>query len=223
MNSSKTAILLGASGLCGGILLEQLIQDKNYAKIKVFARSPLAIQSDKIEMHLCDLLQLEEQEAHFTGDVVFCCIGTTKAKTKDPILYRKIDGGIPRAAANLAKNKGISSFIVISALGANPRSSIAYNQIKGKMEQDVLAENIPHTFILQPSLILGDRNEKRSLEAISMKIFRFLSFLFVGPLKKYKAIEAKTIACAMHQLADSSLESQRFSNLEIEQICFSKK
>src|SRR5699024_3350038 len=110
----------------------------------------------------------------FSGDVVFCCIGTTKAKTPNRDTYRKIDLGIPVDAAELAKTNGIETFLVISALVANSKSSVFYNRVKGEMEEMVLSKGIPNTYILKPSLIIGNRNEKRFGEGLAagvMKVF----------------------------------------------------
>ncbi|HET8802964.1 MAG TPA: NAD(P)H-binding protein, partial [Aequorivita sp.] len=115
----KTAIILGATGLTGSILLEKLLQDASFLKIKLFSRSSVEKSSPKIEEHLIDMFQLENHSEAFTADVVFCCIGTTKAKTPDKETYKKIDYGIPVTAAKLAKQNGIETFIVISAMGAD--------------------------------------------------------------------------------------------------------
>ena len=173
----KTAILLGATGLTGSILLEKLIEDDSFDKIKLFSRSSAGKNNPKIEEHLVDLFQLEKHSNDFTADVVFCCIGTTKAKTPDNETYKKIDYGIPVAAAKLAKKNGIKTFVVISALGADENSRVFYNKTKGEMERDVLSQNIVNAYILQPSLIVGNRNESRfgeSMAGIFMKIFGFL-------------------------------------------------
>ena len=196
----KTAIVLGATGLTGSLLVDELINDDRYTKIKLFSRRRSTFDSSKIEEFIGDILHLETFQKDFTGDVIFCCIGTTKAKTKDQDAYKAIDHGIPVSAAQLAKKNGIETFVVISAIGANPKSSIFYNRTKGEMERDVLAQGIQHTFILQPSLITGDRKEKRGLEKFGAVLFKLLGFLMIGPFKKYKAIEAKTIARAMIQL-----------------------
>ena len=191
---NKTAIILGATGLTGGIVLDLLLDDAAFEKVKVFGRSTTKISHPKLEEHLGDMFQMEKFSEAFKADVVFCCIGTTKSKTPDKETYKKIDYGIPVEAAKLAKAKGISTFLVISALGANPKSSTFYNKVKGEMEQDVRAEGIENTYFFQPSLIGGDRSEKRLGERIAQVAFNIFGFLVP---KKYKMIEPKTIAKAM--------------------------
>ena len=194
----KTAIILGATGLTGSHLLKLLLKESEYDRIKVFTRHKLKFSYPKIEEHVIDLLKLSDHATEFTANVVFCCIGTTKAKTPDKALYRAIDYGIPVEAAKLCKQNSIKQFIVISALGANPKSKVLYNQLKGEMERDVLAQQIEHTHFLQPSLIVGNRKEKRMGEDISKRIMKLFDFLIPA---RYKMIEAKTIAQAMVQLA----------------------
>ena len=211
----KTAIILGATGLTGGILLEKLLSDTSFSKFKLFSRSPVGIQNSRIEEHLIDLFQLEDQTVTFTADVVFCCIGTTKAKTPNTETYRKIDYGIPVAAAKLCKQNGINTFIVMSSLGSDPESKVFYNRIKGEMERDVLAEGIENTYILQPSLIGGSRKEKRLGERIAKSGMRLLDFLIP---KKYKIIHPETIAITMKRLANIGYGESIITSEKIKEI-----
>ncbi|OIQ23836.1 NAD(P)H-binding protein [Lacinutrix sp. MedPE-SW] len=204
----KTAIILGASGLTGGLLLDQLIDDERYESIKLFSRSKIEGLPSKVTQFIGDLLEIEQFKNNFTGDQVFCCIGTTKAKTPDKDLYKKIDYGIPVSAAKLAKANGIETFLVISALGADAKSSVFYNKTKGEMERDVLKQDIKKTFIFQPSLIGGNREESRTLEDIGKAIFRVIQPLFFGKLKKYKITNPKRMAKAMINLANSKNYSE---------------
>lgn len=198
----KTAIILGATGLTGGLLLEQLVEDEAYASVKVFSRRPCGIASPKIREYIGDVLQLEQFREDFSGDVVFCCVGTTSSKTRDRTIYRDIDYGIPVKAARMAKEEGIPAFLVVSALGSNPRSRIFYNRTKGEMERDVLGQGLPHTCILRPSLIVGKRAEKRLAERIGAVVLRLMRPLLVGRARKYRSIEAASIARAMIRLAE---------------------
>lgn len=211
----KTAIILGATGLTGGILLEKLLEDDTYDKIKLFSRSSVGINSPKIEEFIIDMFQLETHSETFKADVVFCCIGTTKSKTPNKDTYKKIDYGIPVAAAKLAKQNDIKTFIVISALGASENSNAFYNKTKGEMQRDVLLQKIKNTYILQPSLIVGDRNESRfgeNLAEVFMKVFGFLI------PAKYKMIEAETIAEAMRILSKDGYSEKIITSEKIKEI-----
>ena len=212
---SRTAIIIGATGLTGGILLERLLGDDSFHKIKLFSRSSVNNNSTKIEEHLIDLFALESYSAAFQGDVVFCCIGTTKAKTPDNNLYKKIDYGIPLMAAQLSRHSGIKSFIVISSTGADPKSKIFYNRIKGEMERDILQYKIPNTYILQPSLIGCHRKEYRLGERFAQMMMGV--FGFIVP-KKYKMIHPELIAKAMLWLSKNEYSETRISSEKIKEI-----
>ncbi|QCX38919.1 NAD-dependent epimerase/dehydratase family protein [Aureibaculum algae] len=205
----KTAILLGATGLTGNILLHKLLEDTRYDTIKLFSRTKIEGLPNKVTQFVGDLLNLEQFKEDFKGDEVYCCIGTTAKKTPDKELYKQIDYGIPVAAAKLSKENNITTFLVISAMGANKESSVFYNRTKGEMEHEVLEQIIMHTYILRPSLIGGERKERRIVEKVSLIVFKIIQPLFIGKFKQYKIINPESIAQAMLNLAN------RTSNAEV--------
>ncbi len=204
----KTAIILGATGLTGNISLQKLIEDDRYDSIKLFSRSKMEGLPKKVTQFVGDLLKLEQFKAEFTADEVYCCIGTTANKTPNKTLYKQIDYGIPVNAAMLSKENNINTFLVISAMGANKKSSVFYNKTKGEMEYDVLQQNIKNTFVLRPSLIGGERNESRILEKIGLVVFKIIQPLFIGKFKKYRIINAESIAQAMINLANNTTNAE---------------
>lgn len=193
----KTAIVLGASGLTGSYLLKKLIKDESFDSIKLFSRNTLKGLPEKVKQYTGDLLKLDAFAADFTGDVVFCCIGTTAKKTPNKDLYKAIDYGIPVAAAQLCKRNNIPTFLVISAMGADKDSRVFYNSVKGEMEAAVIQQKLKHTIVFRPSLIDGPRHEKRFLESVGLIVLKGLQPLFIGGLKKYKIIHAEHIAQAL--------------------------
>ncbi|MCG2429740.1 NAD(P)H-binding protein [Aequorivita xiaoshiensis] len=211
----KTAIILGATGLTGSILLEKLLRDDTYDKIKLFSRSSVGISSPKIEEYIINMFQLENHAETFKADVVFCCIGTTKSKTPNKDVYKKIDYGIPVAAAKLAKQNEIKTFIVISALGASESSSVFYNKTKGEMQRDVILQKIENTYILQPSLITGNRNEFRFGEKLAEAFMKVFGFLIPA---KYKMIKAETIAEAMRILSKDGYSEKIITSEKIKKL-----
>ncbi len=204
----KTVIVLGATGLTGSILLEKLINDDRYESIKLFSRKKIEGLPKKVQQFIGNILELENFKEDFKANEVFCCIGTTAKKTPNKELYKSIDYGIPVSAAKLSKENGINTFLVVSALGANAESSIFYNKTKGEMEQAVLQQKIANTYILQPSIIGGNRKEQRLGEKIGLTVFKIIQPLFIGKLKKYKIIEATDIANAMVKLANSKTSTK---------------
>ena len=204
----KTAIILGASGLTGDILLHKLINDDRYKTIKLFSRTKIEGLPSKVKQYIGNLLELDQFKADFTADEVYCCIGTTAKKTPNKTTYKQIDYGIPVAASKLSKQNNIQTFLVVSAMGVNKKSKVFYNRTKGEMEQDVLLQNIKNTVILRPSLIGGARKERRTLEKIGLVVFKIMQPLFIGKLKKYKIINAESIAQAMINLANTKSNAE---------------
>lgn len=214
----KTAIILGATGLTGSILLQKLLADDRYEKLKLFSRSASKVKNPKIEEHLGDLFQIEKFKDDFTADEVYVCVATTQKKTPDKETYHKIDYGIPVNAAKLTKDNGISTFCVISALGADENSRFFYNKTKGEMERDVLNQKIPQTYIFEPSMIRGDREENRPMESFGQKAMKFIDPLLIGGFKKYRSIKAESIAEAMLTVANQNFSKSKIHSEEIKQI-----
>ena len=216
---AKSAIVLGATGLTGNILLKMLLDDSRYSNIIVFGRNSCNLKHPKLEEYIIDLFELEHYANKFKAHEVFCCIGTTKGKTSDKKIYMKIDYGIPVAAAKLCKANGIQTFIVISALGAKKKSKVFYNRVKGEMETAVLAQQITNTYILQPSLITGNREEFRFGESflnVIMTIFK--PILHIGDLKRYLPIHPEKIAKCMVWLANNNFDSERIKSKKIQEL-----
>ncbi|MGB5817871.1 MAG: NAD(P)H-binding protein [Saonia sp.] len=214
----KTAIILGATGLTGGLLLQSLLKHDGYEEVRLFSRSSVGFKHPKLKEYLVDLMNFTSFQSDFRADEVFCCIGTTNAKNPDKERYRKIDYGIPVNAAGLCKANHMNTFIVISALGADPKSSIFYNRTKGEMEDAVLELQINKTHILQPSLIGGTRKEKRTGERLAKRAMGILNFILWGPLKKYRSIHPEAIAYAMLWLANNVYDKVKIKSDEIAAI-----
>lgn len=217
----KTAIVLGATGLTGGLLLEMLLEDNRYDQVKVFVRKSTGIEHPKLNEFIGDILELETFKKYFFADEVYCCIGTTTKKTPDKNLYKKIDIGIPASAARLCKINTINTFVVMSSLGANAKSQFFYNRVKGEMEAVVLKEKVLNTYILRPSIILGDRDESRLGEKIGKIMMSTFQFLMVGKFKKYCPIKADKIAGAMIWLSNNKSPFQIVESDKTEELSFS--
>lgn len=197
--------ILGATGLVGSLLLDRVLADDNFTEVIVFGRSSIGKKHAKLTEYLGDLTASNFFKNKPRTDSVAVCIGTTRSKTPDVNTYKKIDYGIPVHAAKWAKEQGSTHFLVVSAMGAKEDSRILYNQLKGTMEKDVLKQNLPSTFILRPSLILGKRGEFRFGEKVGKVLFSVFSFLIP---KKYKGIQAEDIAAAMQHLALSDKKGE---------------
>ena len=214
----KTALLFGASGLVGSHLLNQLIKDTNYSKIKLFVRSVTEIIDPKVEIIKIDFNNLQNHKEDVKGDDCFFCIGTTKKNSSDKDEYRRVELDIPKEIAKIAKLNLVNSFIFVSAIYANPNSSGDYVRFKGLVEEELKRLNFPKLALMRPSFLMGDRKEKRVGEKIGIFVFKLLSPLLLGPLKKMRPINAETVAKAMIRAANENLEKNIFESNEIAKL-----
>ena len=211
----KTALVFGSSGLVGQQLVQQLIHNSAYQKIKLFVRKTPKIQNTKIEIVNTNFDNIEILYPEIKGDDCFFCIGTTKKNSPDKTEYQRVELDLPKKVANLAKKNNIHSFIFISSGYANSKSSGDYLRYKGLVEEELLSLNFNNLGILRPSFLLGNRKEKRIGEKIGIIIFQILSPLMVGPLKRMKPIHVKTVAGTMIRIAQSELNQTIFESDEI--------
>jgi len=214
----KTALLFGSSGLVGGHLLNQLIKDTNYSKIKLFVRSDAEISDPKVKIIKTDFNSLENHKEDIKGDDCFFCIGTTKHNSPDKDDYRRVELEIPKEVAQIAKSNLVNSFIFVSALYANPKSSGEYIRFKGQVEEELKELNFPKLAILRPSFLIGDRKEKRVSEMIGIFVFKLLSPLLLGPLKKMKPIHSETVAKAMIAVIQNDIQQHTLESNEIVEV-----
>ena len=214
----KTALLFGASGLVGNHLLNQLISNNNYSNIKLFVRSTIEIDDPKIEIIQTDFNNLANHKEDIKGDDCFFCIGTTKQNSPDKDEYRRVELDIPKEIAKIAKSNLVNSFIFVSALYANPKSSGDYVRFKGLVEEELKRLNFPKLGIMRPSFLMGNRKEKRVGEKIGIFVFKLLSPLLLGPLKKMRPIHSETVAKAMIKVANENLKKNIFESNEIAEL-----
>ena len=214
----KTALLFGASGLVGNHLLNQLISNNNYSNIKLFVRSSIDISDSKIEIIQTDFNNLENHKEDIIGDDCFFCIGTTKKNSPDKNEYRRIELEVPKQIAQIAKSNSVNSFVFVSSGYADPKSSGDYLKFKGEVEEELKRLNFPKLGIMRPSFLLGDRKEKRIGEKIGIFVFKLLSPLFLGPLKKMKPIHSATVAKAMIAITQNDSSQTIFESNEISEI-----
>jgi uncharacterized protein YbjT (DUF2867 family) len=211
----KTALIFGASGLVGNHLLNQLISNNNYSKIKLFVRSSIDISDPKIEIIQTDFNNLENHKEDIKGDDCFFCIGTTKKNSPDKNEYKRVELEVPKQIAQIAKSNSVNSFVFISSGYADPKSSGDYLRFKGEVEEELKRLNFSKLGIMRPSFLLGDRKEKRIGEKIGIFVFKLLSPLFLGPLKKMKPIQSATVAKAMIAITQNKVSKTIFESDEI--------
>ena len=149
----KTALLFGSTGLVGGHVLNQLIQNNNYSKIKIFVRSFAETNDPKIEVIKIDFNNLDKHVEDIKGHECFFCIGTTRKDTPDKNEYRRVEYNIPVDIAKIAKSNSVKSFVYVSSLGANPNSSGSYLKNKGQVEEELNKLNFQKLAVIRPSIL----------------------------------------------------------------------
>lgn len=190
-----TALLLGATGLCGSRLLELLLEDPRFERVVAVGRRPCGVRHDKLADAVVDLTDEAALREVVRGDALFSCLGTTLRKAGSQAAQREVDVEIPLRVARAAAHDGVSAYALISALGADASSSLFYNRIKGELDLAVQGLGFSRVRIVRPSILLGDRGEQRPLEALGATLSKGLRF--VPGLRKYRPIEARTVAKAM--------------------------
>lgn len=219
-DAPATALLLGATGLVGGHVLDLLLADPAYRRVTVLGRRPVARMHPKLDQRTADFDRLRQEHAiSFAVDDVFCCLGTTIATAGSQAAFRRVDHDYVVEAARAAAEHGARRYLLVSAAGADARSRIFYSRVKGEAEDAVRALPLDGVVLLRPSLLMGDRAEKRTGERIAQRVMPALEWMMVGPLRRYRPVEAATVARAMVRLAKQRPRGVRvLESDEIQQI-----
>lgn len=197
---ARKATILGATGLIGSLLLDILLEDDYYDNIHLLLRKPLQLGHPKVVEHVINFEDPKAYASAIAGaETVFCSVGTTLKKVKgDQAAYRKVDYDIAVNAAKMAASQGVFGFMLVSAVGADAsNNNNFYLKLKGIVEETVSKEQIPQVHIFRPSLLLGDRKEKRSAEMLMQGLSPLLSPLLFGKWRKYKPVKGIELAFAM--------------------------
>ncbi|RYF87079.1 MAG: NAD-dependent epimerase/dehydratase family protein [Chitinophagaceae bacterium] len=199
----KTASVIGSTGLIGNHLVEFLTKDKTFSTIRTLVRRPIVNGNEKVEMKLVNFEDHESVKLAIDGsDAVFCAVGTTQKKVKgDKQAYRKVDYDIPVNAARFCAETGCPNFVLVSSVGAKSDSKNFYLKLKGDVEDAIQQFAIRNISIFRPSILLGNRSEKRTGEKLGQGLASFFAFMMLGKWEKYRPVEAEHVAKAMIQSA----------------------
>lgn len=191
-------LIAGATGLVGGNLVKELAKDKSIKTIYVLSRRPVDPEHEKVQVLLTDFDNLEATLNKVEDvEAVYSCLGTTKAQTPDKSVYEKIEIHYPLTIAKWARENGVSQYHYISSIGTSVDAKNEYLSRKAVTEQELLHAQIAQVFIYRPSFIVGQREQKRTMEQVGGAVLKAVQPLLVGKARKYRAIAAEDIARAM--------------------------
>jgi uncharacterized protein YbjT (DUF2867 family) len=193
----KVALIAGATGLVGSHLLPLLLNCGRYSKVIAVVRRPLAIVHPCLDQRIVDFDRLEDHRLSLIADDVYCCLGTTMRQAGSKDAFYRVDYLYVVKLAALTAANFAAQFMLVSAMGADPASTFYYNRVKGDTEAAVRQAPFRAIHIFRPSLLLGERSEKRTGEQIGAVLLRLFAPLLVGPLQRYRGIPAQAVAQAM--------------------------
>jgi uncharacterized protein YbjT (DUF2867 family) len=196
---AKKAVVAGSSGLIGSHLLQILLEQAYYDEVLILVRKKIPLQHKKLTQLVIDFDQPETYKNELSGHALFCCLGSTKKKTPDLSIYRKIDHDYPLLLAQLAKQNEVEQYHLVSSIGANINGANFYTKTKGETEADITAIGLLSVHIYRPSFLAGDRQESRPMENFLNGLMKVINPLLFGSWKKYQSIAASTVAMAMYK------------------------
>jgi len=194
VNNKIAANVIGATGLVGKQLVQQLLDDERFEKVQIFVRRETGLKHPKLQQLIVDFGREETWEKQLTGDVLFSALGTTMKQAGGKEKQYEIDFSFNLNFAKAAKKSGIENYVLVSSVGANTKSSIFYTRMKGELDEEVSKVGFQHLVILRPASLSGQRENRRIAEEISIPVLNFLTRFM---LKKYRPISDKTVAKAM--------------------------
>jgi uncharacterized protein YbjT (DUF2867 family) len=183
--------------MVGKALIQLLIRDKNFDKIYVYGRRTLGITHEKINEQLIDFNKPDTWQQLVHGDILFSTLGTTLKQAGGKQAQYKIDHTYQYQFAEAAAYNEVPAYVLVSSASASPDSKLFYSRMKGELERDVKKLPFKSINILQPSLLHGEREQERFGEKVGYRVLNGLNA--IGLLRKYRAIEASTVAQAMIQ------------------------
>jgi uncharacterized protein YbjT (DUF2867 family) len=197
----RTALVAGASGLVGGHVTRLLLDDPRYDRVTALVRRDLPVTHKKLVQRVVDFDRLAHAVDFPRVHDVFCCLGTTIRQAGSEAEFRKVDYTYVMELARVALRHRAAQFLVVTAVGADPRSRVFYNRVKGELEDALRRLQFDGVHIFRPSLLLGARSQSRPAERIATVLSPLIAWMLVGPLARYRPVRAVTVARAMVRAA----------------------
>lgn len=177
--------------------MELLLREAECRRVVALARRPLPnVDPARLQCVVVDFEHLDRAADHFTVDAIICALGTTMRQAGSRERFRRVDFDYPLEAARVGRARGVAHYLLVSALGADSRSRVFYNRVKGELEEALASQGYPSLTIVRPSLLLGARREFRLGEALAKRL-AFLAPASIRPVSA-RAVAAALVASAMN-------------------------
>lgn len=214
----RTALVFGSTGLIGNLLVEELVKSDLYSSVKTFVRQSTGVTEHKVEENIVNFSDPGSFISKITGDDIFICLGTTIKKAGSVTNMKKIDRDLPVDIAAAAASNKVKRVAVVSSIGASSSSSNYYLRIKGEMEDGILKLDFKQKAIVRPSMLLGDRKERRAGETVGKVVMKAFNPVLMGKLRKYRAIHGRDVARAMIGILKEAPDKTIFESDEVQRI-----
>jgi uncharacterized protein YbjT (DUF2867 family) len=190
------AIVIGATGLVGNLILHEVLNDIDFSEVRIFVRKPIGIINPKLKEFVSPLKDIDALSSEIQGDVLFNALGTTIKKAGSQEEQQRIDRDLPIAFARIASENGVKTMINISSLGASLSGGF-YLRTKAEMENGTEKFFPKSIFHFRPSFLVGNRKEFRIVEKIASGVMKIMDPILTGSFKKYRSMPADKLAKAM--------------------------
>lgn len=195
--AGRRVLLAGATGLVGRELLQGLLADSGVASIQALGRRPLPLRHPKISFRQVDFGAIP---ALPPLDEVYLALGSTIKAAGSQEAFRAVDFDANLAVARAGRAAGAQRVGVVSAMGADARSALFYNRVKGELEEALATLGFEGLVIARPSFLAGDRAQLgqpvRGGEQLALQVSQWLRPLIPA---NYRSIQARQVAQALLQ------------------------
>jgi uncharacterized protein YbjT (DUF2867 family) len=194
------AIVIGATGLVGNLILKELLNDNDFSEVRIFVRKPTGIINPKLKEIITPMTDINTLSSEIQGDVLFNALGTTIKKAGSQEEQQRIDRDLPVVFAKIASENGVKIMLNVSSVGANLNGGF-YLKTKAEMENGTGKFFPQSVFHFRPGFLVGDRKEFRLVEKIASGVMKVIDPILTGSSKKYRSMPADKLAKAMVSLS----------------------
>jgi uncharacterized protein YbjT (DUF2867 family) len=190
------AIIIGATGLVGNLILKEVLNDSHFSDVRIFVRKPTGIVNAKLKEIINPMKDIASLKGEVQGDVLFNAMGTTIKQAGSQTEQQRIDRDIPIQFAKAASENGVRLMLNVSSVGASMKGNF-YLKTKAEMEQGTGQYFPGKVFHFRPSFLAGDRKEYRLAEKAFVRIMKLIDPILIGSSKKYRSMPVDKLARAM--------------------------